>query len=311
MSLHKRLLALAVVAVTVVSVMLAGNVLATVPTTTSTYYLHGTTSLTLNTTAPTGATANYKDAPAINRTAYKDVGTWQGPAATQTMLFRSISPLTVWLGLVNSDDQGTWFDVQAQLLLNGTTIVATGSKTNIQNVTRDASKALQVSVPLTLISNPPMLNVGDTLKLKITARVTAIGGHNSAVGLRVYYDANTRAANFGLTTQAAIMDLQVRATNPTTATFSIGNIKPTDSGNAANWLVKNVGSLDGTLSILIGTITNNENGITEPEASAGDTTASVGELGAKLKVAFWMDADKGGGWSAGPGRPGSCPSRGG
>jgi len=38
---------------------------------------------------------------------------------------------------------------------------------------------------------------GDILSLRIWTKVTASGGHSNAVGLRLYYDAVSRASRFG------------------------------------------------------------------------------------------------------------------
>jgi len=101
---------------------------------------------------------------------------------------------------------------------------------------------------------------------------------------------------------AGTLDLQVGDNDPCTESVSLGSdISPTDSGNAAIWLTKNIGSIAGDLSISLGAITNNENTRSEVETAAGDTTdgATSGELGGLLKVAFWMDVDKDASWSSG------------
>ena len=161
------------------------------------YYLHGPT-LTLDTTAPTGATAKYVDSPPIKRDAYKVIGTWQDPVSAPTALKLKLSPLNVWLGLKNSDDQGTWFDLKVEVLKNGVP-VAEGVKTNIQGITRNPDKALKVTVNFSPIA--VAFSQGDTLGLRISAKVTNVGGHSSAVHLRLYYDAANRASNFDATTQ--------------------------------------------------------------------------------------------------------------
>jgi predicted ribosomally synthesized peptide with SipW-like signal peptide len=78
-----------------------------------------------------------------------------------------------------------------------------------------------------------------------------------------------------------------------------GTLKPGAAGTAANWEVKNIGNINGDLSIGIGSIANSENGVNNAELNLvpADTVAT-GELGAFLKVAFWMDTGNNG-WSAG------------
>lgn len=156
------------------------------------FYLHGVApALTLDNVAPTGTTPKYKDSPSINRTTYKEVGTWTFvvPLGT-TATIDSLADIRTWIGLKNSDDQGTYFDLCAELAKNGT-LIGFGETTNIQGVTRNADKAKEVTVGFGSISDRN-LAAGDTLSLRILTKVTAAGGHSSAVGLRLYYDALSR-----------------------------------------------------------------------------------------------------------------------
>ena len=77
-----------------------------------------------------------------------------------------------------------------------------------------------------------------------------------------------------------------------TAPFSIAGMQPGDSGDPeVSWTLTQSGSLSGNLTIAMGTVTNNENTIWEPESDQGDTTdgANEGELGSKVKIALWLD----------------------
>ena len=131
------------------------------------------------------------------------------------------------------------------------------------------------------------------ISLMIIALVMALMG----AGVYALFSDTETASNNTFT--AGTLNLQVGAADPCTEAINISSIKPTSTGNAATWLVKNLGSLSGNLDITVGAITNNENTITEPETAAGDVTTPGGELGGLLKVAFWMDADKSGGWTSG------------
>jgi hypothetical protein len=106
----------------------------------------------------------------------------------------SLNDLHVWVGLKNSDDQGTYFDIRAELIKGGTQI-ASGETKNIQGVTRNPDKAKEVVVAFGAISNPGF-NPGDVLSLRILTKVTAAGGHSNAVGLRLYYDSLSRPSKF-------------------------------------------------------------------------------------------------------------------
>src|SRR5215510_2660349 len=161
------------------------------------YFLHSASSDFLDKTSPSATTAKFKDSPAINRTAFKEIGIWAAAPVDSTLTLTALSDLHVWLGLKNSDDQGTYFDLRAELLKNGVMIVSK-EVTNIQGVTRNPDQAKEVTVALgSLVA--VQLALGDVLALRILTKVTSQGGHNSAVGLRLYYDAVSRPAKFGAT----------------------------------------------------------------------------------------------------------------
>src|SRR6185369_2057629 len=119
---------------------------------TTTLYLHGTGSvdnpptLFLNTTAATDTTAKYKDSTSISRTGgnpWKQVGTWPAVSSTTTGEITALSDLHVWLGLKNSDDQGTYFDLRVEAYKNGD-LLTSGQSLCITGVTRNAANAKEV-----------------------------------------------------------------------------------------------------------------------------------------------------------------------
>ena len=127
-----------------------------------------------------------------------------GPAAGALM---ALSPAHLWIGLKNSDDQGAQFDLKAELLRNGTP-VASGLKRCVTGVTRNpdlAKEAVASFDPFT----PVIVTSGDVLSLKVSARIGTNpdgtkcagpgGSHNSAVGLRLYYDSASRTSRFDAT----------------------------------------------------------------------------------------------------------------
>ena len=117
------------------------------------------------------------------------------PAITVT------SPAKLWIGLKNSDDQGTNFDVRTEVYKNGT-LVASGVTRCVTGVTRNPDKAKEVSVSFGAITHGSVAS-GDKLSLKMLTRIgtnqdeTKCPGHSNAVGLRLYYDAVSRPARFG------------------------------------------------------------------------------------------------------------------
>ncbi|WP_406662584.1 TasA family protein [Methanolobus sp. ZRKC3] len=101
------------------------------------------------------------------------------------------------------------------------------------------------------------------------------------------------------TFESGTLNLKVGAVDPCTESISISNLSPGDYGTADSWLLSNIGSITGDLSIDISTITSNENTRYEMETVAGDTTDAGGELEDYLKVAIWMDKDTSGTWNSG------------
>jgi len=93
--------------------------------------------------------------------------------------------------------------------------------------------------------------------------------------------------------------LNLKVNNEAAFTITLNARKPGHNGNAATWLVNNDGDLNGDLSVTLSAITNNENTRLAMETAAGDGSDVGGELGSLLKMAFWMDVDKSGGWTSG------------
>jgi PKD domain-containing protein len=163
------------------------------------YFLHSTTSSdVLDHTSPTASTAQFEDASSLTRTTSKEIGTWYAAPADTAVTLTALQDLHVWLGLKNSDDQGAYFDLRAELWKNNTTVIAFGETKNIQGVTRNPSQAKEVTVAFGSIVNAQYVP-GYILSLKILTKVADSGGHSSAVGVRLYYDALSWPSRFGST----------------------------------------------------------------------------------------------------------------
>jgi hypothetical protein len=106
----------------------------------------------------------------------------------------------MWIGLKNSDDQGTRFDVRTEVYKNNV-LVASGLTRCIVGVTRNPSRALEATISFDAFS-PVTFNFGDVLSLRILTRIgtnandTKCPGHANAVGLRLYYDGSQRQSLF-------------------------------------------------------------------------------------------------------------------
>lgn len=87
---------------------------------------------------------------------------------------------------------------------------------------------------------------------------------------------------------AATLDLEV-GSSPVMV-ITLNNMKPGDDTGYYKWILKNVGTIPGKLSVTFSAMINDDNGLTEPE-SACDTTggAGQGELGQYLKPGIHPD----------------------
>jgi hypothetical protein len=161
-----------------------------------------------------------------------DSGSFTMPDGDVTCTFhntRATSPTgsaTMWVGLKNSDDIGTDFDVIVKLLKNGSEI-ATGVALCQTGITRNPDLATMVSVPLTFTGSGTGTS-GDVFTLRVFARIGTTdgvnkcggaGAHNNAVGLRLYYDAASRASvegNLYLHSDGTVCDPNPPSDNVTT-----------------------------------------------------------------------------------------------
>lgn len=136
-------------------------------------------------------------------------------------------------------------------------------------------------------------------KILLSVMMLALVGMLLGAGIYAYF--SDVESSTGNSFAAGTLNLKVGDNDPTTVQISVTNLKPGDSGNAASWLVKNIGSISGSLTIAMGAITNYENVLTEPEQAAGDASggATQGELGSFLKVAIWLDVDESNDWNSG------------
>src|SRR5262249_30498264 len=125
------------------------------------------------------------------------------PDTSSCTALTAASPAHLWIGLKNGDDQGTNFDLKVELL-KGNNVVASGLQRCITGVPRNASLAKEAVVAFDSFSSVPVAS-GDVLSLRASTRVgtnadnTKCAGHNSAAGLRLYYDAANRPSRFDAT----------------------------------------------------------------------------------------------------------------
>jgi extracellular elastinolytic metalloproteinase len=138
-----------------------------------------------------------------------------------------LSPVHAWLGVKRPEDQGTQFDLRAELLKNGSP-VASGVTRCISGLVRAPGQAKEAVVNWDPFSSVPA-GTGDVLSLRLSARIgtnpdgTQCAGHASAGGLRVYYDATKQASRFDVTLDP----------NPSTDEYLHSDGGPCNSGESA------------------------------------------------------------------------------
>ncbi len=180
-----------------------------------TAYLHGSGSsdnppiLFLDDIAPSAATAKYKDSEGVNfanGNPWAPIGTWTAQPMLTPGTLSALRDLQTWVGLKNSDDIGTQFDLRAEVFKNGT-LVASGVARCLTGITRNPALAKEVAVAFDPFSAVEFDGATDTLSLTLLTRIGTNpddtkcigpgGSHNNARGLRLYFDAATRASQFG------------------------------------------------------------------------------------------------------------------
>jgi hypothetical protein len=183
-----------------------------------------------------------------------------------------VGPAHIWVGLKNSDDVGTQFDLQVKVLI-GNTVVAQGQTLCVTGLVRNADKAKQVVVPLALVGDGSSA-AGDVLRVRVSARIGTTGqgarcagpggSHLGARGLRLYYDSAKAPSNLGLQLAPNALDdffldsnggICADLPSPTATVFSLDETAPgptaakcRDSG-AVNYANGNPWQLIGTWSL--------------------------------------------------------------
>ena len=153
--------------------------------------------LLLTELAPTSTTAKFTDSPALSRSngnPWKQIGAWDG-SINRPCPVEEVSDLQVWLGLRNSDDQGTRFDLKAEFMV-GDKVIATGETDCITGVTRNPALAKEVVVSF---GPADVALLPSAVTLVLSARIgTGCPGHASASGLRVYYGSAAQDSSFDI-----------------------------------------------------------------------------------------------------------------
>ena len=99
--------------------------------------------------------------------------------------FTALSPAKVWIGLKNSDDVGTKFDLLAEVLKNGS-VVGSGQINDVPGGSSGFNNAVLRTITLAL-GAPVNIGAGDTLSFRLSVRIAATSGHTSGTA-RLWYN---------------------------------------------------------------------------------------------------------------------------
>jgi len=108
----------------------------------------------------------------------------------------ALSPGLVWLGLKNSDDVGTKFDLLAELFKSGAP-VGSGQLDNVPGGSSGFNNAVLRTINLAL-SAPVDICAGDTLSVRISVRIAATSGHRAGTA-RLWFNDAAANSRFGAT----------------------------------------------------------------------------------------------------------------
>jgi hypothetical protein len=119
-------------------------------------------------------------------------------SATVTVIppqLTALSPAAVWLGLKNSDDVGTKFDLLAELFKNGVA-AGSGQLDSVPGGSSGFNNAVLRTINMAL-SAPVDICQGDTLSLRVSVRI-ASSGHRSGTA-RLWFNDTAANTQFGVT----------------------------------------------------------------------------------------------------------------
>ncbi|MEK6287136.1 MAG: FG-GAP-like repeat-containing protein [Acidobacteriota bacterium] len=116
----------------------------------------------------------------------------------------ALGPAKVWIGLKNSDDVGTKFDLLAEVLRNGS-VIGSGQLNDVPGGSSGFNNAILDTINLAL-SSQANLCAGDTLGLRLSVRIAASSGHRSGTA-RLWYDDAAATSRFNATISGTPGDL--------------------------------------------------------------------------------------------------------
>lgn len=117
-------------------------------------------------------------------------------ATTYTLTSFEPTAAQVWLGLKNSDDVGTKFDLLAEIFKNST-LIASGQLNNVPGGSSGFNNAVLRTVNL-VVPAPVGVQSGDIIKLRLSVRIAAASGHQSGT-TRLWFNDTSANSRFAAT----------------------------------------------------------------------------------------------------------------
>ena len=144
-----------------------------------------------------------------------------------TPQFTSLSPANIWIGLKNSDDVGTRFDLKAEVYKNGTELVSSGQLDNVWGGSSGFNNANLQTIPFNTFT-PVDFPQGSTLSIKLYVRNACVGPtHNSGIA-RLWYDDAAANSRFDATVEGSSSNYYLRDIFALSTTVGSGPKKKID-----------------------------------------------------------------------------------
>jgi hypothetical protein len=121
----------------------------------------------------------------------------------------AFSPANVWVGVKNSDDVGTNFDILAEVLRNGV-VIGSGQVNNAPSGSSGFNNAIQRAIAISASSTTSSICTGETLGFRLSVRIAAASGHRSGTARLWYNDAQANS-RFGITIAGTSYTLYLRS----------------------------------------------------------------------------------------------------
>ncbi len=138
-----------------------------------------------------------------------DNGTGQSTANTTAVnQVTALSPAGIWIGLKNSDDVGTKFDLKVEAFKGGT-LIASGQLDSFAGGSSGFNNAHLATIPFSSFA-PVDVPAGSVVNVTVSVRNACVGsGHNSGVA-RLWYNDSAANSKFGLSLNAASTNYYLR-----------------------------------------------------------------------------------------------------